>query len=483
VTDATSPDFEPAEKFYGTPVAAEPAQANGHANGMVTDGATTKPQLKSTTPREVLQRWKTTGPLVHEPTGFSVLDERTGGGLVYGSRVYFLGAPDAGKTAFIVQLLDTWARRGVVVGLLAVDEEDDDVVTRLVQRLVLPPAPADLDMDGPLSRDRFTRQDCEHRVPNVVEQMEQAMGDPPVRLYNADWTIEAAAADLDKFAKSLVKEGEPPRRVVLFVDSIQTVTCTALMAALREPSPREAITANVKAVRTVATTYRMLVGATSEMARDFYRDEEKAEKANDIAGGKESGSIEYSGRVLVSVRSVKDDPDLVHVRLPKNKYGPSYRKRGDEFYLRLDRASQTLRDADPPARSETQSTDGPGVRRAAVLKLVRRNPGRGTKALRQAAKDAGLRIGNDALDAVIEELLAEGAIEDRGGEAAHKFHLVPEGARHPGGTQGPGGAAASLIEAAPGTPAPPPEESGTAAPPTSARGTSKNDVAPPASKD
>jgi len=444
-TNGVGPDLSGVSEFR---------EPKGKANGAAT--------LKATSPRDVLQRWKSSGPLIHEPTGFAVLDERTGGGLVYGSRVYVLGAPDAGKTALIVQLADAWSRRGVVVGLLAVDEEDDDVVTRLVQRLV-PPActDSDLDMSGPLSRERFTRQDCERRVPHVVEQMEQAMGDPPVRFYNADWTIEAAADDLNKFAKSL--NGESERRTVLFVDSIQTVTCAALVGAPREPSPREAITANTKAVRAVSSKYTMLVVATSEMSRVFYGDEDRAEKANDMAGGKESGAIEYSGRLLLSLRNVKGVADCILVRLPKNKFGPSYQKKGDEFYFKIDRATQMLSDTQAPTPATAScSVDAGAVRRSAVLKLVRENPGRGTKALRELCKAAalvtGLKIGNAALDAALEELLGEGEIEDRGTVTAHKYQAVPEGARHPNGTQGPGGAAASSIEAAPGTPAPHHEE-------------------------
>jgi DnaB-like helicase C terminal domain len=441
VTEATPPEFVPADKFYVTDV----AHVNGRGNGIPSPAATpasaapeVSPHLKPTTPREVLQRWKTSGPLVHEQTGFAVLDERTGGGLVHGSRVYVLGSPDAGKTAFVVHLIDAWARKGVIAGLLAVDEEDDDVVTRQVQRLVLPPMATDLDMDGPFSRERFTRQDCERRVPHVVEQMEQAMGDPPIRFYNAEWTIEAAAADLDKFARSLNTESH--RRAVLLIDSIQTVTCAALMAATREPSPREAINANVKAVRAVASKYGMLVVATSEMNRNAYRDVAAAEEANDMAAGKESGAIEYSGRLLVSLRSVKDDPDLVLVRLPKNKHGPAWRRREDDFYLRIDRATQTLSDAVAPVSATVTGENGArsADRRVAVLKLIEASPGRGTKALRQLAKDAGLKIGNDALDATLEDLLAERAIEDRGTASAHKFHGVPEGAGHPSGTGVPG---------------------------------------------
>ncbi len=80
------------------------------------------------TPSDVLAEWGRRGPLVHEPTGLDWLDERTGGGLPYGTRCYVLGAPDAGKTALMIELADSYVSRGVPVGILAIDEEPGDIV-------------------------------------------------------------------------------------------------------------------------------------------------------------------------------------------------------------------------------------------------------------------------------------------------------------------------------------------------------------------
>jgi predicted ATP-dependent serine protease len=103
----------------------------------------------------VLDTWGTEGPLIHEPTGFAKLDEATGGGPVYGTRWVVVGAPDAGKTALLVQIGHEYAKRGIHVGFLAVDEEAGDLVTRLAQRV------------------GFSRQDCERRDPEMLAKMSE----------------------------------------------------------------------------------------------------------------------------------------------------------------------------------------------------------------------------------------------------------------------------------------------------------------------
>jgi hypothetical protein len=55
----------------------------------------------------------------------------------------------------------------------------------------------------------------------------------------------------------------------------------------------------------VGTRYRMICIATTEMNRAAYRSVEAAEASNDMAAGKESGAIEFSARVMLSLRSVK----------------------------------------------------------------------------------------------------------------------------------------------------------------------------------
>lgn len=356
--------------------------------GAVAAAKTERPRALS--PHDVVQGWGTEGPLIHEPTGIARLDELTGGGPVYGSRWYWLGAPDAGKTAELVQVADIWARRGVVVGFLAIDEEPSDITTRLAQRA------------------KFSRVECETREEGALREMCEALKDLPIRLYGPEWTIEDAAEHLAAYAK--VRSAPASSRMALFVDSIQQATCSAVERSDREISAREVVNANVRALRSVATMHRLIAMATSEMNRNAYKSIEAAEQSNDMAAGAESRAIEFSSRVMLSLRSVKDEKDLSVIRIVKNKHGPS----GEELYRRIDRRHMALEDAPAPDVPDAdqvreQRTQGK-VRDDAkkLLTLIAHNPGIGSRKLRERSSMGPTGIGR-ALDLLVEE----GSVENR----------------------------------------------------------------------
>ncbi|MGO9833958.1 MAG: hypothetical protein ACLP1X_07075 [Polyangiaceae bacterium] len=297
--------------------ASEPAKKAAQKKNWGSDNAAPR---QVWTPSGVLDRWAAEGPLRHEPTNLPI-DDWTDGGPVYGTRFYWLGAPDAGKTAVILQIGDVYARRGVCMGILAVDEEPGDMLTRQLQRR------------------GFTRRECEKRDPARLRAMREAVGDLPMRFYGDDYTIESAAHDLATFANG--------RRAALFFDSVQTITCDAVSED-DDVTERALVTANVRAIRSVATEHRMIVMATSEMNRAAYRSIEaidQSKRAGDMAAGKESGAIEYSARVIVSLRAVEGMPDLIEATVVKNKHGPSR----ETFYLEIDRAKMMLTAVDAPS--------------------------------------------------------------------------------------------------------------------------------------
>lgn len=331
------------------------------------------------TPASVVGSWRAEGPLVHELTGIARLDELTGGGPVYGSRWYLIGTPDAGKTALAVQLADTFARRGIVVGILAADEEPTDIVTRLAQRA------------------GWSRSRCERRELSDLDGMTTSLAGLPVRLYDGSTTIEAAAAEL---------AGEAARtaaRAVLILDSVQTVTSSSEAAA---QSVREAVTARVRAIRSVASRYSMLVVATSEMGRHAYRTIEAADTANDLAAAKESGAIEYSARVMLALRSVRGESDLVQLRVAKNKHGPS----GDEIYLRLDRRSMTITESAAPTPVDTSAADTARSKErtatdaAHVAAAIAASPGSSGRDIAAAVRASYGPTSRDRLDAAVSAL-------------------------------------------------------------------------------
>ena len=372
----------------------EPEPSNGFGNGY--DGpppgrfeedeperapAPVKPTRSARSVADVLEQWKTAGPLVHEPTGIQRLDELTGGGFVYGSRVYVAGAPDAGKTLWLLQLAHVWLQRGVVVGLLAVDEEPTDIVMRVAQRV------------------GYARHHCEIRDPMVMAELADVIGTLPLRLYDDTWTIEAAAADLAAAAKGA--------RSALLIDSVQTATCERESTSAvtgHEMSEVSAVTARVRAIRAVATKYKIITVATSELGRNAYKSSDPSQQTNTMASAKWSGAIEYSARVLLGLRSVSDEPDLVELEVAKNKHGP----RDERIHLRIDRKAQTLTEVRyepepeaPPAERKVARTKAETAADArAVVAVLQRQPGLKARELR-AAMRAAAGIGHDRVDAAL----------------------------------------------------------------------------------
>jgi hypothetical protein len=235
-------------------------------------------------------------------------------------------------------------------------------------------------------------------------------------MYGPEWTIEAAAEDLALHAKAmgLLTPGPYPRRAALFVDSIQQVTCDAMLLDA-DMSERQVVNANVRAVRSVASLYRMFVAATSEMNRNAYRNIEAAEQSNDMAAAKESGAIEFSARVMLALRSVKGQGDLVQVRMVKNKHGPSY-PAVDDFFLALDRGRQTLTmaeapKAEPGKAAKTQARKAEHVTAAArVAEYLAAHPGGGARDIRSALRRAMGTCPTQLADDAVALLVEAGAI-------------------------------------------------------------------------
>jgi hypothetical protein len=365
------------------------------------EGETEPPTSRTgATAGDVLSQWLTEGPLIHEPTGIDRLDELTGGGPVYGSRWYLAGAPDAGKTALLVQLAHECAARGITVGILAVDEEAGDIVTRLAQRR------------------GYSRHHCEARDPQVLDGLRRELGPLPLRIYGPEWTIEAAANEVAEHAReraSVDPKAHPyGPRGLLAIDSLQTVTCEAerrrAEVSGRDVSTAEAVTERTRAIRSVASRHGLIVVTTSELSRSAYASGDPDRQTSTLAASKWSGAIEYSARVLLGLRSVSGEPDLIELEIAKNKHGP----RDQRLHLRLDRRSQVLTEAayEPPPKATKQDRDGEALARVqrdavAVARALRERPGIGARELRAAVR-AATGAGVERVDAALAHL--DGAV-------------------------------------------------------------------------
>jgi len=353
---------------------------------------------------QCVERWQHEGPLVHMPTGLATLDELTGGGPVLGSRVYLIGAPDAGKTALLVQIMDTYVARGIPCALLAVDEEPGDVAMRLLQRR------------------GYSRADCEQRTPAQLAAMLAAAADATgLWIYDASWTVEEAMVD---FAKRSGGTSPAGLRAV-FLDSVQTVRSKVEDV---DASTYSRVTERVAAIRAGAVRYRMLSVATSEMSRNSYRSRKAEETQSDMAAAKESGAIEYSARVLLSLRPVTGESDTVELRVVKNKHGRSHRNDENGIFLRMDRPTQTLTEdtAFTPIDEESEvalAKAREGTEDAwRLFAVLFESPASRNEALTRLAWSSKRRLDN--AQAV---LLGWGVIEVRSGEGRRQVMHVVDG--------------------------------------------------------
>jgi len=332
------------------------------------------------TPVEIVEQWKKDGPLVRIATGIAPLDELCRGGLPIPWRVMIVGAPSAAKTGLATVIADSIARRaseaGLCVGILAVDEEPEDINVRLAQ------------IAG------FTVEQAEVRAPKTLVRMAEKLKPVRIRLYDASWTIEAAGMNLAAWAH------REKRRAAFIIDSIQAASSN--LGAEREAewnSPRAIVEANVKAMRGVATEHRMLVAATSEANRASYRTNDgRGNETNDLAAGAESRAIEFGAQTQLMLRVVANG--VIHVRVAKNR-----RALTGEFWLRLDRERHALTPCENPEPNAEDMVDARNEERRsqverdaiALAKAVRAQPGLGSRDLRAAVR--GLGWGSDRADA------------------------------------------------------------------------------------
>jgi hypothetical protein len=133
---------------------------------------------------------------------------------------------------------------------------------------------------------------------------------------------------LEGVTEALV-HADPTRPKVVIVDSIQTVRTR------RPPtdfsSLRERIMWNARTARRLPVEHNLVMIYTSEMNRGWYRAKKEEDRASDLAALAEA-RIEYAGDVLLAMRSSDEDPDLVTIRIAKNRLGDR-----TPSLLRLDR--------------------------------------------------------------------------------------------------------------------------------------------------
>ncbi len=247
------------------------------------------------TPKERALTLGSTGERM--PTGLSVVDEWSRGGLLPRRLVAIGGAPGAGKTTLALQLAHRYHDQGHPVAVLAADEDADGLLMRWGQQCGL------------------TREDLEQGNEGARKVLANYVDSDRLMIIDADdekATIEDAAKWLVTLAEKLGRTG------VLVVDSIQT----ARSEHSDDLQVRERVDQVVKVLKAMRRL-GLLVVATSEVSRSFYG--KSTERTEPLAAFKESGGIEYGLDVAIVLDSVKGEVGQVDVFVPKSRLGRSDR--------------------------------------------------------------------------------------------------------------------------------------------------------------
>jgi KaiC/GvpD/RAD55 family RecA-like ATPase len=306
-------------------------------------------------------------------TGWTTLDDALRGGLPVGRVMALIGAPGSGKTGVAVGCMDRWERQGCACVYVAADEPAAGIVTRLGQQDGWSRDALESDGDiGAAVRAGFV----ERSRGRAVVVVDPDADDGPQ-------TLEEAAEVLFELASG--------RTPVLFVDSLQTVRCAA--AELAENS-RDRMDAIVRVCKAIARRGALVV-EISEMSRGGYRTGDRGTDISALAAGKESSSIEYGAAVVPGLRSVRGEHNLVDVEVAKNRLGGAK----PELRLKLDPDRATFQEVERPANESTGRTSTAEPDARALLQIVLKQPGMGTRDLRAAIRGAGHSWGVPRVDA------------------------------------------------------------------------------------
>jgi hypothetical protein len=329
------------------------------------------------------------GPRI--PLGVAPLDDKLHGGMRIRKLMGVGGAPGAWKTSLLVQIADHLSQQpGVGVAWAAYDECAEEVMSRRLQARGIERCRCESPDEGTLVAAREL-----DALPFHV--FENKPFDEVIGLFSRMYP------NLDRF---------------VFIDSAQKMWTHE---SRQLQTARERIDVALGTCRTLAESpaTQCAILLTSEVSRGSYRSRNGAEQTDDLAAGKESGSIEYGLDVWCVLRSSPGElGDTVTMTVPKNRIGAC--TVGDEVItFSPDRVRVHLCALSDVALEELRSraaNDELSKAKGRLLDALRQNPsGLGSEELRIES-----RLRRDTFWRVVRQLLASGLIiKDESGRS-HK---------------------------------------------------------------
>ena len=269
------------------------------------------------------------------PFVLPTLTTATRGGIGPGKIIAVGGAPGAGKTSLFMNQARVWAREGVLVGILAADEDADGLLIRIGQQIGI------------------DRGALECGYPGARAELAAALEEMP-NLILVD-SEEEIGATIEALADELVLRRQPNQLAVMILDSLQTVQPE--MDERQARDVRERVDTVVKTMKRLARRQRLAFVATSEVSRGSYNTADKNRQTSPLAAFKESGGIEYGVAVALVMARVKNDDGSyeIEVTVAKNRLGDH-----DDlpvFRLSMNARTATFEEVEAPTDAEVEQRD------------------------------------------------------------------------------------------------------------------------------
>ena len=233
-------------------------------------------------------------------TGIDTLDKALGGGLCMG--LYSVGGLSGlGKTTLMMQIADNIARAGQDVLAFSLEMSKFDLISKSVSRLTLLSSIrkqnvglAKSTLDIMLGKRYSSYSEAEQQ--NIQEAFNEFESEISKHLYiyeaKGDMTVLPTDRDV-RDVKSVIEQhirvtGNHPVVIIDYLQILQPMDVRA--------TDKQAVDANVKALRQIAKDYNLPVIAISSLNRESY------DSPISMASFKESGSIEFSSDCLLGLQ-------------------------------------------------------------------------------------------------------------------------------------------------------------------------------------